>query len=433
MPEVRSNSPATGGPGIQGTARVGETLTATTSQIRDEDGMDNAVFAYQWVRAELGAESGVDIVGATGSTYVVTDDDVDKAISVLVTFTDDAGNEESAPSSISPVAAPALPPTPQVPGAPGAPEVSVHESGSLAVSWTAPASDGGSAITGYRVQWKESAGSWDTPADVTEAAVTRASHTITALSDGAEYVVRVLAINDNGESLPSEEGEGTPRETVPPELSGASVDRAALILAFNEALDGNSEPAATAFTVTVSGNARVVESVDVSGSAATLTLASAVTSQDTVTVSYTVPASESAERLQDAAGNAAVSFIGRSVTNDTAPPAPLTASIHAAPESHNGQDAFTFELRFSEEPRRGFSYKTLRDHAFTVTGGELLRARRLEPGKNVRWEITVRPDSNVAVTIVLPATTDCAADGAICTGDGRMLSNQETLTMAGPG
>ena len=428
----KQNSPATGGPGIQGMARVGETLTATTSGLRDEDGLDNAVFAYQWVRAELGAQSGEDIAGATGSSYVVTADDVGKAISVRVSFTDDAGNEESAPSSHAVVAATALPQT-RAPDPPGAPDVSPHESGSLAVSWTAPASDGGSAITGYKVQWKEAADSWDTPADVSEAATTGASHTITGLTDGTAYAVRVLAINDIGEGLPSDDGEGTPRETVPPELSGASVDGATLTLTFNEALDEDSKPATTAFTVTVGGNVRAADYVDVIGGAVTLTLASAVTSQDTVTVSYAVPASESAERLRDAVGNAAASFIGRSVTNDTGPAAPLTASVHDAPESHDGQSEFTFELRFSEAPRRGFSYKTLRDHAFTVDGGEVLRARRLEPGKNVRWEITVRPDSNGAVTIVLPVTTDCNAQGAVCTGDGRMLAGPSTLTVAGPG
>ena len=208
---------------------------------------------------------------------------------------------------------------------------------------------------------------------------------------------------------------------------------AALTLTFNEALDEDSKPATTAFTVTVSGNVRAADSVDVTGSVVTLTLASAVTSQDTVTVSYAVPASESAERLRDAVGNAAASFADESVTNDTGPAAPLTASVHDAPESHSGTDTFTFELRFSETPRRGFSYKTLRDHAFTVTGGEVARARRLEPGKNVKWEITVRPDSNGAVTIVLPATTDCEVDGAICTGDGRMLSERVELTVSGPG
>ena len=107
-----------------------------------------------------------------------------------------------------------------------------------------------------------------------------------------------------------------------------------------------------------------------------------------------------------------------------AAPSPLTASVHDAPQSHDGQSVFTFELQFSEAPKDDFSYKTLRDHAFTVTGGEVTKARRLERGKNVRWEIHVRPDGNDDVTIALPATTDCAADGAVCTEDGRMLSRR---------
>ena len=427
--EAAANTEATGVPSISGTARVGQTLTASTSGISDTDGLDHVVYRYQWVSNDGTEDS--DIAGATSSTYTLLDADEGKTIKVKVAFTDDTGEEESLLSS-GVIVSPALLET-QVPGAPGAPDVTLHESTSLAVAWTAPASDGGSAITGYKVQWKQAADSWDTPANVSEAAATGTSHTITGLTGGTEYSVRVLAINDAGESLTSEDGSGTPRETVPPEVSGASVDEAVLTLTFSEALDENSEPPATAFTVTVSENVRAVDSVDVSGSAVTLTLASVVTSEDTVTVSYTVPASASAERLRDAVGNAAASFTGRSVTNDTGPAAPFTAGIHDAPESHNGQSEFTFELRFSEEPGGGFSYKILRDHAFTVTGGEVFRAQRLEPGKNVRWEITVRPDSNGAVNIVLPATGDCAADGAICTGDGRMLSGPSTLTVAGPG
>ena len=67
-----------------------------------------------------------------------------------------------------------------------------------------------------------------------------------------------------------------------------------------------------------------------------------------------------------------------------------------------------------------------------MAGGEVVKVRRLEWGKNVRWEITVRPDSNGAVTIVLPVTTDCDAQGAVCTEDGRMLSSRLELTVSGP-
>ena len=127
-----------------------------------------------------------------------------------------------------------------------------------------------------------------------------------------------------------------------------------------------------------------------------------------------------------------VTVSGPEEQQDTAT-TPVTATVHNAPESHDGSVVFTFELRFSETPADGFSYTTLRDHAFTVTGGEVVKARRLEAGKNVRWEITVAPSSDADVTIALPATTDCDAQGAVCTEDGRMLSEQVELTVSGPG
>ena len=152
-----------------------------------------------------------------------------------------------------------------------------------------------------------------------------------------------------------------------------------------------------------------------------------------MTVDYTAPAGESESRLQDLVGNAAASFSGRSVTNDTQEADPMTATTHDVPSAHDGSTTFTFELRFSETPREGFSYKTLRDNAFTVTGGEVVKARRLEKGKNVRWEIHVTPDGDGTVTVVLPVTTDCAAEGAICTQDRRPLSNRLEITVPGPG
>ena len=114
---------------------------------------------------------------------------------------------------------------------------------------------------------------------------------------------------------------------------------------------------------------------------------------------------------------------------------PLTAAIHDAPESHDGEKRFTFELRFSEDPKEDFSYKTLRDHAFTVTRGTVVGARRLDSDSatpNIRWEISVSPDSNADVTVELPATEDCEAQGAICTDDGRVLSNPLKFTVKGP-
>ena len=81
----------------------------------------------------------------------------------------------------------------------------------------------------------------------------------------------------------------------------------------------------------------------------------------------------------------------------------------------------------------GLSYKTLRDFAFTETGGEVRKAQRMDKLSNIRWLITVEPNGNGDVTIELPATTDCNLEGAVCTEDGRKLSNRLEFTVSGPG
>ena len=57
----------------------------------------------------------------------------------------------------------------------------------------------------------------------------------------------------------------------------------------------------------------------------------------------------------------------------------------------------------------------------------------MDKPSNVPWRTTVQPDSNPAVTVVLPVTTDCVDQGAIYTRDGRNLSTRLELTATGPG
>ena len=107
-----------------------------------------------------------------------------------------------------------------------------------------------------------------------------------------------------------------------------------------------------------------------------------------------------------------------------AKPTPLTVRLVFPVAGHHGaSNVFTFDIRFSEEIP--LSYKTLKFHAFTVTGGSILKARRMDKPSNIKWRIMVRPDSSGDVTIVLPATTDCEAQGAICTG-----GRQEAVQLA---
>ena len=85
----QANTPATGAPNISGTAQVGQTLTAGMSGISDADGLTNVSYSYQWQADDT------DISGATSSTYALQSSENGKVIKVRVTFTDDAGNDES--------------------------------------------------------------------------------------------------------------------------------------------------------------------------------------------------------------------------------------------------------------------------------------------------------------------------------------------------
>ena len=87
------NNPTTGAPTIIGRVRVDETLAAGTRSIADADGLDAAIFEYQWVSNDGNADT--DIAGATDSTYTIVPGDRDRTVKVRVSFTDGAGNDES--------------------------------------------------------------------------------------------------------------------------------------------------------------------------------------------------------------------------------------------------------------------------------------------------------------------------------------------------
>ena len=239
---------------------------------------------------------------------------------------------------------------------------------------------------------------------------------------------------DKGQAIEWSRVTGNAEEARPrwrPVLSGATVNGTELTLTYAGIIETAVQPAVDSFSVKVEGIEWTVSAVSINSSTVTLTLDSPVTIGQTVTVSYTRGmASTSIQHANMSRGHFAAELTDRAVTNVT-PPDPLTASIHDAPESHDGQNSFTFELRLSEHPP-SLRNVTLRDHAFSVTGGDVVGVRRLEPPSNIWWEIQVRPDSNAEVTVALPVAEDCEDEGAICTDDGRRLSNSIELTVPGP-
>ena len=314
--QTPANQPAAGRPVVSGTPNVGQTLTVSTDGVTDANGMTEATLHYQWVRTDNGSDT--DISGATASSYTLVEEDEGTTIKVRVSFTDDDGHSESLTSA----ATAEVQPKPNSP-ATGQPAISgtARVGETLTASTSAVVDEDGLTNATFAFQWIRTDGSTDT------------------------------------------------------EISGAT---------------------GTDYTLVNDDKGKTVK----------------------VRVSFTDDAGY--EESLTSAATAAV-----------APP-PLTASFHTddTPENHDGQNAFTFELRFSEE--LSLSYRTLRDEAFTVDGGAVVKASRLVRSSNLRWRITVQPDSDADVSVVLPITTNCSDDGAICTDDERMLSNRLELTVQGP-
>ena len=222
--DTPENSPATGAPTISGTAQVGEALEADTSGIADSDGLSNVQYEYQWLADDA------DIAGASGSTYTLTDSEESKAIKVEVSFTDDAGNDESLTSEPTTVVAAAPPPPPDNVRA-----VS-KKSGAVELTWDAPQD---ATVTGYRIERRPTGG---IPSDQERSAgSTRDNHTLvedtgsadTGYTDdtaerGVGYEYRVSARNEAGAGEESdwvnaeEEAASNSTATGAPTISGTA-------------------------------------------------------------------------------------------------------------------------------------------------------------------------------------------------------------------
>ena len=223
-PDGAANAPATGAPAITGRLRVGEILSALTWGIADEDGLEEAEFAHQWLRGDA------DIAGATGYRYTLADSDEGRTIRVRVTFTDDAGNEESLTSAPT---EPVLEEPVFGDGPPGAPRNLTVTAGDqeVTLSWEPPADNGNAPATRYRIEWRIDGkdykkGHWGPSGETT--------YTKTDLANGVKYVFRVKAENGNGNSYgpygpASEEVSATP-------TSGLAVDLGTPVLSNTKTL-----------------------------------------------------------------------------------------------------------------------------------------------------------------------------------------------------
>ena len=527
-----ANNAATVSPTISGTPQVGETLTASTSGITDEDGLTNVSYRYQWLAG------GSDIAGATGSTYTLTSSEQGQTIQVRVTFTDDADNEETLTSeATAEVTAAPVPLTASLPdsrfqsarhkGADDRPQVIVAFSLTVAsFEKTTPSlSLTGAAVRSVRQHEEDGLdNAWiffldpDGDGDIVFSLATGqpcdsggiCAEDGTTLSGGVQVTLPgpdEEGVPDNPEpDDPNSPATGAPTiggtpqvgETLTADTSpiddadgltntsysyqwiagGTDIDGATgssyeltsseqgqtikVRVTFTDDRD-NEETLTSEATVAVAAaaNREATGAPTIGGTpqvAQTLTAdTSPINDEDGLTKvsyryqwiaggsdiegatgsSYQLTSTEQGQTIQVRVTftddrNNAETLTSIATTAVAAAPEPLTVRLKvSAPATHNGSSEFTFEIEFSEE--FGISYATLRDHAFNVTGGSVEKAQRTDKPSNIPWRIEIKPQGTGDVTIELPATTDCDADGAICTGDGRKLSNSLSFTVSGPG
>ncbi len=218
------NSPATGAPTITGSAQIGTTLTADTSDIADIDGLDNVSYSYQWIKNDGTTDTGIH--SATGSTYTLVPADEGKTIKVLVSFTDDAGYEETLTS-----AATALVSTRRNSPATGSPTISgtVQVGHTLTANTSGIADADGLTNVSYSYQWLSSR-------DTEISGATISTYVVQA-SDAAKTIkVRVDFTDDAGneESLTSAATEAVMEPTDRPYGLTATVSENAITLTWQE-------------------------------------------------------------------------------------------------------------------------------------------------------------------------------------------------------
>ena len=446
-----TNNAAARQPDIAGTAKVGETLTAGTSSITDDDGLDNVSYQYQWLRDDA------DIAGQTNSTYDLVSADEGKTIKVRVTFNDDAGNAESLTSAAT--TAVLARPTPTVLLTASFANVAADHNGD---SFTFQLIFSENVEAGYaRIR--------NHAFTVDGATIDSASRTTQGSNQGWNVEVKPTGNGSVTITLPettdctdsgaictddSRKLSHPTSATVagPPAISvgdATAQEAEGAVLEFTVSLGHASSRTVTVAYATSDGTA--TSGSDYTATSGTLTFNAGDTSQtvqvavltdsddedaETLTLTLSNPAQA---KLDDHVGTGTIEDAEASSETADDPPADdppaetpvvaLTASITNMPATHNGS-TFTFDLSFSENVKAG--YERIRDDAFTISGGDVKNAQRKAQGSNQSWTITVEPDGNGRISITLPETTDCDATGAICTYDGRKLSNSTPASIPGP-
>ena len=117
-------------------------------------------------------------------------------------------------------------------------------------------------------------------------------------------------------------------------------------------------------------------------------------------------------------------------------PPPLQVRFVSWPKRHDGRKQVDVRVAFSEPVER--SPEEVGEYGVRVGGGEVTSVREVDDRENeledreVAWEFEIEPDSDELLTVSLEAGRPCEEAGAICTPDGRALSEGIWTMVRGP-
>jgi hypothetical protein len=184
-------------------APVGVFATAGTAQVSlswapPASNGGAAVSSYNVYLSTTGGLQGTKIAQVPGPSYTAAGLQAGTTYFFEVTAVNAAG--EGPPSvQVTATATTSGPPTSTLtPGAPGGLLASAGN-GQVALSWVAPAANGGAPVSSYNVYLSTTPGSQGNRL----AAVTTTGYTATGLQDGTTYYFEVTAVNVSGEGVPS--------------------------------------------------------------------------------------------------------------------------------------------------------------------------------------------------------------------------------------
>ena len=317
--------------------------------------------------------------------------------------------------------------------APGAPTgLTATASGTTAIdlSWSAPGSTGGSAITGYRIEVSSNGtSSWTNLVANTNSTATTYAHTGLASGDTRHY--RVSAINANGTGTASNVANATTGQTtVPPTLTSATVFEGGVFinLQFSENMLQSNLPSTDTFTVTAAGSAVTVYTVQPAVFPAAppnvlwILVRPTIQQGQVVVVTYTDPtAGDDANAIQNTAGNDAATFTtgmdgvpavtNNSITNTPATGAPtitgtatvgqtLTAVTTAIMDA-DGLTSVSYTYQWIRVDGTDADISGATSITYTLVGADL--------GKTIKVTVSFTDDASNPETLTSTATAAVAA------------------------